>query len=113
MMSEKELLSSPMVHDQEITSTSLEDVELSINDRVTYKEYCKECFRPLCQVRKVKSKGAILVIIWQFLTVSVSYLALHNLSEIVNGWTFAILLFNNWNFITHCWISSCCAVWTI
>ena len=89
-MSEDELSSSvPVV--QEMTSTSLEDVELSTDDQVTLKECCRECFRPLCQVRRVKSKGAILVIIWTFLTAGVSYLGINYLSEIVNGWTFAIL----------------------
>ena len=88
-MSEDEL-GSLMV--QEMTSTSLEDVELPTDDHVTLKECCRECFRPLCQVRRVKSKGAILVIIWTFLTASVLFLAMHNESEIVNGLTFAIIL---------------------
>ena len=74
-----------------VTSTSLEDVELPTDDQVTLKECCRERFRPLCQVRRVKSKGAILIVIWTFLMADLSILAMHNLSEMVNGWTYAIL----------------------
>ena len=82
MISEDEL-SSPIL--QEMTSTSLEDVNLvPINDQVTLEERYRECFRPLCQIKRIKSKGAILVLAWLFLTTSVPYLVMHNLSEMVN-----------------------------
>ena len=90
MMSEDEL-GSPIAIVQEMTSTSLEDVELPTDDQVTLKECCSERFRPLCQVRRVKSKGAILVIIWTFLMADLSILGMHILSEKVNGWTCALL----------------------
>ena len=69
-------------------STSLmrsTDIELPTDDQVTLKECCRERCKPLCQVRRVKSKGAILVIIWTLVEASVLTYIINNSNSIINS----------------------------
>lgn len=60
----------------ELPSSELQnttDLEASIEEQITVKECCKATFKPPCRVRQVKNKGAILVIIWNYMIGSIFY----------------------------------------
>ena len=59
---------------------SLEDVSLlnPANIAVT-KEHLKTCCKPVYHPRRFKSKGALLILVWNFLCASVFHLLIHNL----------------------------------
>ena len=61
---------------------SLEDVSLLNPDNiVTTKEHLKICCKPVYHPRRFKSKGALLILIWNFLCISVLHLLFHKLYE--------------------------------
>ena len=53
-------------------STSMEHV-LLLSSLPTVKEQLKACCKPTYQIRKLKNKGAILVLIWNFLVMNLFY----------------------------------------
>ena len=68
------------------TSCALSDDEVSVTDsthsnslldcddsEITFNERLKFCCKPKYQPRKLKNKGAILVLVWNFLITSVFY----------------------------------------
>ena len=60
----------------ELPSSELQnttDLEATIEEQITVKECCKATFKPPCRVRQVKNKGAILVIIWNYMIGSIFY----------------------------------------
>ena len=48
-------------------------VDLLENSDITVGERLKICFKPRYDLRKVKNKGAILVLVWNFLVTSMFY----------------------------------------
>ena len=64
-MSEKELGNVDLASDSDVGSLQ--------NDAFSIKERLKVCFKPTYRMRKLKNKGAILVLAWGFLLISVYY----------------------------------------
>ena len=61
---------------------SLEDVSLLNPDNiVTTKEHLKICCKPVYHPRRFKSKGALLILVWNFLCMSVLFFLYHNLHD--------------------------------
>ena len=50
---------------------SSEHISLPIDDSISIKEQLKICCKPTYKIRRVRSKGAILILIWNFLAMSV------------------------------------------
>ena len=61
---------------------SLEDISLLNPDNITVtKEHLKTCCKPVYHPRRFKSKGALLILVWNFLCMSVFYLLSHHLNK--------------------------------
>ena len=60
----------------------LENVSLLNPDNIAVtKEHLKTCCKPVYHPRRFKSKGALLILVWNFLCMSVLHLLFHNLYE--------------------------------
>ena len=70
--------SSTIVKELERTAAG-ERNEFSQPDKITFKEYLKICCRISYRMRKLKTKGAILVLIWSFMVMNVFYYLLNSL----------------------------------
>ena len=70
--------SSMIVKELEIPAGG-ERNESSQPDKITFKQYLQVRCRISYQMRKLKSKGAILVLVWSFMVVNVFYYLLNNL----------------------------------
>ena len=64
--------------------TNIERVTLS-ECEFTVREKLKECFKPRYRVRRVKNKGAILVLVWSFLVTSLYFYISYVASKIYNN----------------------------
>ena len=64
MADQESSLANPLTTSEILTSP---DYELTVREKL------KECFKPRYRVRRVKNKGAILVLIWNFLVISLYY----------------------------------------
>ena len=58
--------------DSKSTSRSMEDI-LQLSNRPSFGDRLKMCCRPTYRIRKLKNKGAMLLLVWNFLAVSVFY----------------------------------------
>ena len=58
--------------DSKSTSRSMEDI-LQLSNRPSVGDRLKMCCRPTYRIRKIKNKGAILILVWNFLVISVFY----------------------------------------
>ena len=58
--------------DSKSTSRSMEDI-LQISNGPSAGDTLKLCCRPTYRIRKIKNKGAILILVWNFLVISVFY----------------------------------------
>ena len=56
----------------ESTSRSMEDI-LQFSNRPSVGDRLKMCCRPTYRIRKIKNKGAILILVWNFFVISVFY----------------------------------------
>ena len=54
------------------TSRSMEDI-LQISNRLSTGDWLKMYCRPIYRIRKLKNKGAMLILVWNFLVISVFY----------------------------------------
>ena len=59
-------------HESESTSRSMEDI-LQLSSRPSAGDRLKMCCRPTYRIRKIKNKGAILILVWNFFVISVFY----------------------------------------
>ena len=64
--------------------TNIERVSLS-ECEFTVREKLKECFKPRYRVRRVKNKGAILVLVWSFLVVSLYFYLVYVASKMYSN----------------------------
>ena len=58
----------------------------------TIREKLKECFKPRYRIRRVKNKGAILVLVWNYLLSSLYFYIGYTTSEIYSGWFYDIII---------------------
>ena len=66
--------------------------QLLSESEISFKERYKECFKPSCHVRRVNNKGAILVIIWSYLALSVFHGARHVAQYYCNTTTYLTIM---------------------
>ena len=59
----------------------VEETLLQYN-KFSTEERLKECFKPTCHVRRLKNKGAMLVLVWNFLVTGVHIYIVHHISEV-------------------------------
>ena len=64
----------------------LPDYEFTVSEKL------KECFKPRYRVRRVKNKGAILVLVWNYLLSSLYFYIRYTTSEIYSSSTYTIIL---------------------
>ena len=65
---------------------------LSPDYEFTVKEKLKECFKPRYRVRRVKNKGAILVLVWSFLLSSLYFYIYYTTSKLYGGYYQGIII---------------------
>ena len=67
VLSDEEVVSDAKEHKSDVTLLEYSDSEITFSERL------KICCKPKCQPRKLKNKGAILVLVWNFLVITVFY----------------------------------------
>ena len=65
--------SSPTCSTSESEATKLLDLPNDVDIRLSIREHLNMCFKPTYKLRKLKNKGAILVIVCNFLVTGVYY----------------------------------------
>ena len=94
MSSREQLLSySESYSDSELTDNSLPP-----EDKVGTKEWCQVRCKPSFQVRKLKNKGAILIIVWSCLITNIyligAYIATHKVNALANRLSLVAIVFS-------------------
>ena len=83
--------------------TSLQPI-LMLSNGLTTKEQMKLCCKPTYQPRRVKNKGAILVIAWSYLITNICYFGL--VSEGYTGLLFKLeMVYSSWSNTPHSWMA--------
>ena len=75
---------------ESLSSTS--ETESSTSVQVSFRECCIARFRPVCQIRRFKSKGASLVVVWLFLQYCMYNIIMHIASKQSNSWFYDMIL---------------------
>ena len=73
------LSTSCALSEDDVGESEMDMVFVEGNEHITVKERINSCCKPRYQVRKLKNKGAIMVLAWNFLVTSV--FLLHQLSD--------------------------------